>query len=949
MPLFCDSCGHQNRDTAKFCQGCGGKLIPLTAGGTLQSGVMLDKRYEIKRLIKSGGMGAVYEASDHRFKKTSCAVKEMLSFSMDAGEQQYYISRFEEEALILHNLRHSNLPGVKDYFIEGGRYYLVMDYIEGRDLESIMQDYPERKVPENLVIKWSTQILEALEYLHGLTPPIIYRDLKPGNIMLQASDEKIMLVDFGIARRIDPGSSTTKTSIGTPLFAPAELMAGRPEARSDIYSLGATMHCLLTGRIPERPFDFPPLRNINPSVSQGLSEIVTKSLQMSVDDRFPGATEMRKAIGNLNSSLNIRAEASPEGTVKGFTEPPPVLKDIADVTPVPLSVPPLSVTTGERPSVLNEADAGIPSGKKPFSEIPLKEPERVSPVLKEADVKIPSETEKSEIPSFETPLKEPEKVSPETERTESYEKTLYPSHPPTVASGELKPFIPVSPEPVSDDEKTIAVTPPLPSGDIQKSSEPAIPPEVSTTAELQETVPVPPGITEKRKDKEKRKSMAFLIPAVIIILALFLLTGGILGKSYLNNPERCKKIAENACNQGDFKTAIANYEKVLKNTPDDLDVLMKLGDIYKDKLDSPDEAIVRYEKANKSHPESEEAGKALVSLYMDKAKASENPEDAIKYYEKVISADSENEAAKKSLFDIYLKKAKEDKSIEYYVKALEFEPGNIEAGKGLFSLYREKGEFDSAKKLLEDSSSFGEKDGKSYFSLGKDFFTAKDYEKAIACFRKVLEVKSGSVDSYHYISKSLKSLGKYEDVIKENKKLIEINGKDVEVYMDTGEAYYKLDKYDNAVKCLEKALSLNPPGDRKESLIDMSYNCYMKLGDSLMSEKKYKEASENFQKAFKKKPDSKEAKEKLVSAFMSEGKKLYEATDYYAARDYFTKVVELEPGKDKEKEANDYIDKINAAIYVPPPEPEPPPQPDYPPEPYYPPPDPGVNPDVITY
>ena len=134
-------------------------------------------------------------------------------------------------------MRHQNLPVVKDYFVENERYYLVMDYIEGHDLETIMKEYPDG-VPEKLVITWSIQILDALDYLHSQPTPVIYRDLKPGNIMLRTSDKRIMLVDFGIARPVVTGSLTSKTIVGTPAFAPEEIFQGCPEPRTDLYSLG---------------------------------------------------------------------------------------------------------------------------------------------------------------------------------------------------------------------------------------------------------------------------------------------------------------------------------------------------------------------------------------------------------------------------------------------------------------------------------------------------------------------------------------------------------------------------------------------------------------------------------------------------------------------------------------------------------------------------------------
>ncbi|MEQ8186756.1 MAG: protein kinase [Candidatus Eremiobacterota bacterium] len=294
--IFCDKCGHQNREDAKFCQGCGGKIIPVTESGSLGKGIILDGRYEIKRKIKSGGMGSVYEAVDRRFLDKPCAVKEMITQSTNPADQQYMIKAFRKEAEILHDLRHPNLPIVKDYFIEHGRYYLVMDYIDGKDLETVIQGYFPVGVPEDKVLEWSKQILEALDYLHSQSPPVVYRDLKPANIMIKNGDGKIMLIDFGIARRVLPDSQTTKTSVGTPVFAAEELFYGKPVPASDIYSLGATMHCLLAGEMPVVPFSFKPLRAINPDVSRELEDIVMKALSMAPKDRYKSAKEMKKVI-----------------------------------------------------------------------------------------------------------------------------------------------------------------------------------------------------------------------------------------------------------------------------------------------------------------------------------------------------------------------------------------------------------------------------------------------------------------------------------------------------------------------------------------------------------------------------------------------------------------------------------------------------------------------------
>jgi len=316
MPVFCENCGHQNRNSAKFCQGCGGQIITTASDGTLTPGVVLDKRYEIECLIKSGGMGAVYKALDKRFKNKPCAVKEMLSSLSSAKEQDYYINRFEKEAEILHDLKHSNLPVVKDYFVEAGRYYLVMEYIEGKDLDTIMRGYGGAGVPPELVIEWSRQILDVLDYLHNQSPPVIYRDLKPANIMLRNSDGMVNLIDFGIARTVTPGNQSTMTGIGTPVYAPKELLMGKPETGSDIYSLGATMHFLLTLQQSALSF-FPPVREIRPDVSLKTERIIAKVLSYNPAERFASAHQMADALTEMVETLIFRSEEKKEKKLFG--------------------------------------------------------------------------------------------------------------------------------------------------------------------------------------------------------------------------------------------------------------------------------------------------------------------------------------------------------------------------------------------------------------------------------------------------------------------------------------------------------------------------------------------------------------------------------------------------------------------------------------------------------
>src|SRR5579883_2566543 len=226
--------------------------VPVTENGAavahrrLTAGTMLSaERYKIERLVAAGGMGAVYRAIDTRFQRP-CAVKEMLDNFKSESERAQSVEWFTREATLLLDLNHPCIPRVRDFFVEQGRHYLVMDFIDGQTMAEIMEREGNisglngaRGVPEARARSWAQQLCNVLTYLHRQTPPIIFRDLKPSNIMVTVRDE-IKLIDFGIARTFQ--SQSQATIIMTPGYAPPEQVYGRPEPRSDIYSLGATIH-----------------------------------------------------------------------------------------------------------------------------------------------------------------------------------------------------------------------------------------------------------------------------------------------------------------------------------------------------------------------------------------------------------------------------------------------------------------------------------------------------------------------------------------------------------------------------------------------------------------------------------------------------------------------------------------------------------------------------------
>ena len=310
MVNLCPSCGVENTDTAKFCNECGKSLSEKENTGngkpfTLSKGVTLRGRYTIELLIKAGGMGAVYKAEDQNLSKV-CAVKELWPYWVGSGEERdYMIKKFEIEAKLLSQLHHKSLPRVIDYFTSDERYYLVMDFVEGYDLDSLIRKEGNPGLSKEKILPWAIEVCEVLEYLHNHAPPIIYRDLKPSNIMVRISDNQIVLIDFGIACVIqNEVGGAPRTTIGTMGYIAPEQYLGKPVLASDIYSLGATLYHLLTGNMPV-PFDYKPMSSIVQDIPALLEEVVQACLTLNLADRIQKAADVKLKLGAVLREINL--------------------------------------------------------------------------------------------------------------------------------------------------------------------------------------------------------------------------------------------------------------------------------------------------------------------------------------------------------------------------------------------------------------------------------------------------------------------------------------------------------------------------------------------------------------------------------------------------------------------------------------------------------------------
>jgi serine/threonine protein kinase len=264
----------------------------------LSPNTLLQSRYRIHRQIGGGGMGVVYLAEDTRLPGRRCAVKEMSPDQLAPQDRSWATSAFRQEAQMLANLSHPGLTAVTDFFFERGNWYLVMDYVEGETLESRLDRLPDRRLPLREALEITRRLCIVLEYLHGRQPPVVFRDLKPGNVMITPGGE-IKLIDFGIARFFKPGRSQDTVNLGTPGYAAPEQYGGKGQTdpRSDIYSLGVVLHEMLTGYNPQStPFNLPRPRSLSPTIPPGVEKVILRSIHSDPGGRYQTIGQFRRAL-----------------------------------------------------------------------------------------------------------------------------------------------------------------------------------------------------------------------------------------------------------------------------------------------------------------------------------------------------------------------------------------------------------------------------------------------------------------------------------------------------------------------------------------------------------------------------------------------------------------------------------------------------------------------------
>ena len=309
-----------------------------TLTGLLTQQHVIKQRYRILAMVGKGGFGAVYRVADMQFGNRVLAIKEMSQSNLSPQELAEATDAFKREALLLANLTHPNLPRIYEQFSDSGRWYLVMDFIEGETLEDTL-DKAGGKLPVEKVLHIGMQLCSVLDYLHNRQPPIIFRDLKPANVML-GHNGHVYLIDFGIARHFKPGQSKDTSALGsTGYAAPEQYGKAQTTQRADMYSLGATLHEMLSGNDPsDSPFHFAPLQLHTTPALASLETLIMQMLEIDVSKRPASAASIMQSLQRI-TALYSGTQTNPlQATL------PPGYGPIAALPPIVRSTQPQAST-----------------------------------------------------------------------------------------------------------------------------------------------------------------------------------------------------------------------------------------------------------------------------------------------------------------------------------------------------------------------------------------------------------------------------------------------------------------------------------------------------------------------------------------------------------------------------------------------------------------------------
>lgn len=341
--VYCSQCGAENRPQATYCSRCRYMLHPAKMEtGKIPPGYLLHKQYRIVQLIDKGGMGAVYKAEDINLNGRPVAIKEMSQSKLRQDEIAQAVEMFKQEAQLLAGLNHPNLPSIFNSFGESGRWYLVMAFIEGTTLDDRLKTAPNHVLSILDTLDIGIQLTKVLGYLHTRRSPIIFRDLKPLNIMI-TPERNVYLIDFGIVRYFTPGKHKDTVPYATKGYAPPEQYGSdQTSPQSDIYSLGVTLYQMLSGQDPQADSfsGFRPLQSYNGDIPRELANLIATMLNSEATQRPANMADVKEKLEQIQMQVRQDGQQKSQNVPLRRNIPlrssPPLIENVDDTYDVDL-------------------------------------------------------------------------------------------------------------------------------------------------------------------------------------------------------------------------------------------------------------------------------------------------------------------------------------------------------------------------------------------------------------------------------------------------------------------------------------------------------------------------------------------------------------------------------------------------------------------------------------
>ena len=825
MYLLCAVCGTEHRETGKFCSNCGGqKFVSQDPDKSyLSPGDVIASRYEIIAFLQKGGMGAVYKAEDRRLSKI-CAVKELINTSFDKKEKELAVMRFEREAKILSELSHTNLPRVIDYFTIGDRHYLAMDFIDGTDLSDLLErPAGSEGFSEEEVADWALQICDVLIYLHSRNPPVVYRDIKPSNIMLRESDGKLMLIDFGIARTIasKDDRSLTKTAIGTMGYMAPEQYRGGAEVRSDIYSLGATMYHLLTGKSP-LPFNIRPLDSIRSDISNQLNAVVMTAVRMKRSERFQSAEEMKRAImGNLKLKVPVTEEvAQVDMLINQLESSEPDLRYIV-LRAVENYVDNNKVKGALVKTALNDPDLIVRreavdilsriKDEKALTDVFCK-------ILFDEDREI-----KIKAIRFLREAKEPSSCS--------FLKKVLLDEDNDVALSAAFCLSEMNNESALDDMFSLLEkqTSPDKKDELEKAINRVNSSYLNQWRRKRES--------EKIQKEEKKGIYALVYVAIFIVIA----SAAYISYSYISKQVKVAALTDEGIaffKHCDYPEAMESFNKALELSPDSSEIMYWLGRTYI--YLEPKKADFYLDQALSINPD---YGEALMAKGKSSLKKG-NPEEAIDYLEKALDLKKDLPPAYIYLGEAYYKAGNREKAKELFENYKALFPDEEELNKMAISwqkkiaagevspeitqkvnnilsegkLLMEQMDYTGASNKFQEAISISPDDGRGYFWLGKTHLLQRNKDMALTYLKKAMECDPLYGEALCNIALIYIREKNYKEAIKYLVQASDMEPNFSDTYYLMGQAYYEGGDNKKAVESFENYLNTGVVGEKADEV-----------------------------------------------------------------------------------------------------------------------------------